>query len=241
MPTEYGYARCSTKKQDPERQFRNIRAVSPNVKFYFDAYTGTTMDRQSWNRLMKVIKPDDTIYFDSVSRMSRNADEGIQEYKRLYEKGVNLKFLKEPHIDTDVFRNALNTKVPLTGTDVDLILDGVNNYLMVVAEKQIRLAFEQAELEVTQLRQRTCEGIITAKANGKKPGRVSGRKYSSKKSNRCKPLIRQLSKDFEGAMKDTEIISFLGISKSTYYRYKLELAEETKAEEPSPEAVDAES
>ena len=226
----YGYTRCSTKKQDPMRQYRNLTEAAQKAgvqitKFYFDAYTGTKMEgRKEWNRLMKVVKPGDTIMFDSVSRMSRNAEEGIQEYRRLYEMGVNLRFLKEPHIDTDVFRAALeNSKLPMTGTDVDHILAGVTKFLMCLAEKQIALAFEQSEKEVLDLQQRTREGIITAKANGKIVGRPKGKKVTTKKSIRCKKYIRDMSKDFNGTMKDTEIMDVLGIARQTYYNYKKQL------------------
>ena len=223
----YGYARCSTKKQDPQRQYRNIEAVDSTARFFFDAYTGTKMDgRKDWNRLMKLIKPDDTIIFDAVSRMSRNADEGVEEYKRLYAMGVHLRFIKEPHIDTDVYRTAASAAIPLTGTDVDLILEGINKYLMVVAEKQIRLAFEQAEKEVTDLRQRTREGIITAKANGKMPGRKEGTRIETRKSIEAKAIIKKRSKDFDGDMKPGELLRLLGISKNTFYKYKRELEEE---------------
>ena len=49
---------------------------------------------------MNQIKKEDTIVFDSVSRMSRNADEGFKDYKMLYSMGVNLIFLNEPLINT---------------------------------------------------------------------------------------------------------------------------------------------
>lgn len=226
----YGYARCSTKKQDVQRQLRNITAVYPgqNVKFFFDIFTGTKMEgRKDWNRLMKVIKPDDTICFDSVSRMSRNAEEGIAEYKRLYLMGVHLVFIKEPHINTDVYREALDKcKLPMTGTDVDFILEGVEKFLLALAEKQITLAFAQAEKEVMDLRQRTCEGIVTAKLNGKVPGRPEGKTVQTKKSIECKKMILALSKEFNGSLKDTEIMQFLKITRNTYYKYKRELMQE---------------
>lgn len=229
MCAVYGYTRCSTKKQDPLRQYRNLEAAAEKMsikieKIYFDAYTGTKMDRKDWQRLMKKVKPGDTIIFDSVSRMSRNAEEGINEYKRLFEMGVHLIFLKERHIDTSVFRAALNnSQIPLTGTDVDHILKGVQMFLMAVAENQIRLAFEQAEKEVLDLHQRTKEGLITAKSKGKVIGRQEGQKYETKKSIRCKKLILEKSKDFNGNMIDADLIKVLEIKRQTYYKYKKEL------------------
>lgn len=57
----------------------------------------TKQDRPEWNKLYKKAKAGDTIIFDSVSRMSRNADEGFCLYEELYNKGIELVFLKEPH------------------------------------------------------------------------------------------------------------------------------------------------
>lgn len=226
----YGYARCSTKKQDAQRQLRNIAAAcqDANIKFYFDAFTGTKMEgRKDWSRLIKVIKPGDTIYFDSVSRMSRNAEEGVKEYQRLYTMGVHLIFLKEPHINTDVFHEALEkSKIPMTGTDVDLILAGVEKFLLTLAKKQVELAFEQAEKEVADLQQRTREGIVTAKLAGKSVGRTQGAHIVTQKSIDCKKVIRDLSKMFGGPMKDKDLIKLLSIDKNTYYRYKAQLKEE---------------
>ena len=178
---------------------------------------------------MKVIKPGDTIIFDAVARMSRNADEGVETYKKLFNMGVNLKFIKEPHIDTEVYRAAINTRIPMTGTDVDAILEGVNAYLFLVAEKQIRIAFEQSEAEVLRLRQRTREGIVTAKAKGKTIGRVEGSKHNTKKSFHCKKVIQEMSRDFDGSLHDSELIRILGIARHTYYKYKKEMKEAEEA------------
>ena len=49
-------------------------------------------------KLLKTVKSSDTIVFDSVSRMSRNASEGFALYQDLLEKNVELVFLKEPHM-----------------------------------------------------------------------------------------------------------------------------------------------
>ena len=62
----------------------------------------------------------------------------------------------------------------MTGTNVDFILKGINEYLMVLAKEQTKLAFEQSEKEVADLHQRTREGLLTAKLNGKQVGHRKG-------------------------------------------------------------------
>lgn len=89
----YGYCRISRPTQNIERQRRNIEAAYGNVKIFQEAFTGTKREgRKEFEKLLKIVRPDDTIIFDSVSRMSRNAEEGIKLYFELYDKGVNLFF-----------------------------------------------------------------------------------------------------------------------------------------------------
>ena len=144
----YGYCRISTPRQNIERQVRNIKAEYPDAVIFKESYTGTKLDRPEWNKLMRKIKPGDSIIFDSVSRMSRNAEDGIALYMELYKRGIDLVFLKEPLINTAVYKETARRAVPMTGTDVDVILQGINQYLLLLAERQIALAFGQAQKEV---------------------------------------------------------------------------------------------
>ena len=228
MCKEYGYCRKSQQKQNIERQIRNIKAEYPNAIIIQEAYTGTTIDRKEWNKLYKAVKAGDTIIFDSVSRMSRNAVEGFTAYEELFRRGVELVFLKEPHINTKTFKTAIETAIPITGTNLDFILDGVNKYLMALAKEQIIIAFQQAEKEVADLHQRTREGIETARLKGKQIGLKQGTKLNVKKSAPAKEAIRKYSKDFDGVLEDAEVIKLAGISRNTYYKYKRELKEEAE-------------
>ncbi|MCR5740160.1 MAG: recombinase family protein, partial [Lachnospiraceae bacterium] len=172
----YGYARISRKEQSIDRQVRNIKAEYPDAVIVQEAYTGTKMERPEWMKLHSKIRSGDVIIFDSVSRMSRNADEGIETYFELFENGIQLVFLKEHYIDTTVYADNMRDKIELQGTDEDEIFKGLNNYFRKLAAKQIRISFEQAEKEVTDLHQRTKEGIATARINGKQIGQVKGSK-----------------------------------------------------------------
>ena len=96
----YGYCRISKAKQSIERQKRNIKAEYPDAILIEEVFTRTSINRKEWLRLVNKVETEDTIVFDSVSRMSGNAEDGFKAYEELYEKGVNLVFLKEPHINT---------------------------------------------------------------------------------------------------------------------------------------------
>lgn len=221
----YGYCRISTPQQNIERQERNIKAAYPDAVLVSEAYTGTKIERPKWSRLLARVVKGDTIVFDSVSRMSRDAVDGYAAYEDLYSRGVTLVFLKEPHINTDTYRAAMSVSLPKTDTKVDILLDAVEQFMLALAKEQIQLAFDQSEKEVKDLHQRTSEGIKTAKLNGKQIGQPKGAKLTTQKSIAAKQIIKQHAKEFGGSLSDPEVIKLAGISRNSYYKYKRELTE----------------
>lgn len=228
----YGYARISTKQQNIERQVRNIKAAYPDAIIIKEAATGTKLEgRQELDRLLSAVRCDDTIVFDSVSRMSRNAAEGFSLYKDLMEKGIHLVFIREPYVNTSTYQEAAANHISVnvsTGDDAtdDLVTDmttAVNKYMLRLAEKQIQLAFAQAEKEVKDLHQRTKEGIETARMHGKQIGQQAGKKLTIKKKSPAMDTIRKHSRDFDGTLTDTECIKLTGLSRNTFYKYKAEM------------------
>ena len=223
----YGYCRISTNKQNIERQVRNILAAYPSAIIVKEVYTGTKFQgRKELDKILKTIRPNDTIVFDSVSRMSRNSDEGYTLYEELFNKGITLVFLKEPHINTDTYKKAISGSIAMTGTNADYILEGVNKYMLALAKEQIKICFEQAEKEVKDLRRRTIEGIETARLNGKQIGRAAGTKIEYESTKQKKREIYKYSSSFNGMLKDKEVIKLFGISRNSYYKYKREIKEE---------------
>lgn len=233
----YLYCRISQRKQNIDRQRRNLKEAFPDGTIVEEAYTGTTTARPQWTKLYKKVTAGDTIAFDSVSRMSRNAEEGMDVYEDLYNRGVKLVFLKEPHINTEVYREKTRRQVErITGTGsaatdklINSVLDALQEYTIALAREQIRLAFDQSEKEVKDLQQRTKEGLQTAVLNGKKLGRESGAKVETKKAKAAKKKILELSQDFNGTNNDAEVMKILGISRNTYYKYKGELRQAREA------------
>ena len=228
----YGYCRISTPRQNLERQVRNIRAAYSDAVIIREIYTGTKMrERKEFEKLLRKVSDGDTLVFDSVSRMSRTSQDGYKTYEELYKRGVSLVFLKEPHINTSTYQQAMDNHFSVkikTGDQasdelMSGILNAVNNYMLSLAKRQIQLAFEQAEKEVVNLHQRTREGIETARLNGKQIGLVQGTKLVTKKSVKSKRLIQKYSRDFFGTLPDKDCIKLIGISKGSYYKYKREL------------------
>ena len=227
----YAYCRVSTKHQRITRQITNITELYPRAIIIREFYTGTTQNRPQWDKLISTIKKEDTIVFDSVSRMSRNAQEGYNDYKILYEKGVHLIFLNEPLINTSVFdstrNNLLSINIETGNTAVDQFFKGnielINNFMMALAEEQIKTAFEQSEKEVTDLHSRISQGIREAKRNGTQIGLIKGTELTTKKSIECKAIIKKHAKDFGGTLDDPDVMKLCGCSRNSYYKYKKEI------------------
>ena len=226
-PIIYGYCRVSTTKQKIERQIDNIRSIFPDAVIVQESFSGTTLDRPEFNKIINHVKPGDTICFDEVSRMSRNAVDGYELYETLYNLGVNLVFIKEPYINTDVYRDACNRRIELTGEEItDVMIDAMNQVMLILAKKQIQLAFNSAQAEIDYLHRRTSEGVRKAQLNGKTVGRKAGSKVTTKKSLIAKEIIKKHSLSFGGSLNDDEVIKLTGVGRNTYYRYKRQIKQE---------------
>lgn len=241
MGKTYGYARVSTKNQRLDRQIRNIEDYCKDrkiEKIYKEKYTGTKMGRLQFQKLLAAVSSGDTIIFDSVSRMSRSADEGYTLYMQLLQEGIDLIFIKEPHINTSYYKQmqAKKMKIASTGKEstdrlISAIVDAITEFQNEETKEKIRIAFEQSEKEVQDLHIRISEGIKTTQRlneslpeeQRKQIGQKKGSTFQTKKSIIKKEGIRKMSKDFDGDMKDKEIIEILEISRNTYYKYKKEL------------------
>lgn len=231
--TVYLYARISNKKQVIDRQIRNLLAFNPEGKLIEETFSGTTNDRPQFNKLIKRVCEGDTIVFDSVSRMSRNAEEGIALYKELFARGVNLVFIKERYIDTEAYKEALKGVISVncasgsseTDTLIREIMNAINKFMLNKASSDIEKAFQQSQKEVDDLHERTREGIREARERGAQIGIKKGAKLTTKKSVISKDIIQKHSKDFNGTLNDSEVIKLAGLSRKTYYKYKKELKE----------------
>ena len=89
-------------------------------------------------------------------------------------------------------KKALSNNIRMTGTKTDIILKAINEYLMELAKEQIIIAFEQSEKEVSDLHQRTREGMETARLKGKQIGRKRGTTIVTQKGIAIKEGIKKI-------------------------------------------------
>lgn len=150
--TTYGYIRVSSKDQNEDRQRIAMRAAGVEDPYIFmDKQSGKDFERPGYKRVLRKIKPGDTLIIKSIDRLGRNYDEILEQWRVITkEKRAAIVVLDMPLLDTRQGRD-------LTGT---LIADIVLQLLSYVA---------QTEREF--IRQRQAEGIAAARANGVHFGR----------------------------------------------------------------------
>ena len=230
----YGYVRVSTVNQKTQRQIDNIKGYNADAIIREEKQSGKDIENRAvFKKLLSDVKAGDTIIFDEVSRMSRNAQEGYELYMDLMNKGINLVFLKEHHIDTDEYKRRTENHIQKVTSQSEKMDRLINGILELVADFErdnlkdnIRLAFEQAEHERLFLIKRVTE---RKDKSDKHQGRPKGStNIKSDKADHIKKVIREQSKDFDGKFSDAKIMrEYLhGIARNTYYKYKKELAEE---------------
>lgn len=246
----YGYLRVSTKHQDIGRQRVNILREYPAAVIYEETHSGGDYSGcVVLDKLLKVVRAGDTIVFDSVSRFSRDNVTGPQEYKRLFRDNVSLVFLNEPYINTENYRRALDVAIPRTGTFVDPILDGVEEALLQLAEKQVQDAFDQANKELMDIRSRTSQALqkkIAENRNLPQEQRIRiGTQKGDTFTTRKKVIaIQRIVEGIKNGYPDEVIMNNIAgdlkkqlpdskckdISRNTYYNYKREVLGREKRE-----------
>ena len=153
MENIYGYIRVSTKEQNTDRQYVAMLEAGLNrSKIYMDMKSGKDFERPKYKKLIKKLRPDDTLVITSIDRLGRNYDEILEQWRIITkEKHVNIVVLDMPLLDTR------KKEKDLTGTFIaDLVLQ-ILSYV--------------AETERTNIRKRQAEGIAAAKEKGVHLGR----------------------------------------------------------------------
>ncbi len=163
--------------------------------------------------LSNQFKEDDIVICMSIDELgditdlSDDIDIVVDEYMKIYEKGVTLIFDKSTQCNS-MF---IQTLVSDTQNFETVLRKCIYNY---IAQKENEIKYSKKHK-------------FTADARGTKLGIRKGTKLTTLKSIEMKAKIRSLAKDFRGSLGDNELIQELGISRNTYYKYKKAIKEET--------------
>ena len=82
MAKTYGYVRVSTREQNEDRQLvamRDFGILDRNI--FLDKLSGKDFERPSYRRLLKKLKPDDTLVIKSIDRLGRDYEEILEQWR----------------------------------------------------------------------------------------------------------------------------------------------------------------
>lgn len=152
--TTYGYARVSTREQNPRRQIDALVAFPlPRSRIYVDHASGATFDRPRYRQLMRRLRANDTLVVKSIDRLGRSYAEILAQWRHLtQDRQVNIVVLDMPLLDTRT-----TAAQGITGTFISDIVLQLLSYI--------------AQVERENIRQRQAEGIAAARARGVHLGR----------------------------------------------------------------------
>lgn len=200
---EYAYCRVSTRDQNLDRQLVAMEEQGiPSKNIFSDKASGKDFDRPEWQRLLRKMKPGDTLIIKSLDRLGRNYDEILEQWADITKKDIGIIVLDMPILNTAKDRD-------LTGR--------------LIANIVLQLLSYVAETERAFIKQRQKEGIAAAKARGVQLGRKPKPRH---------PTWRIMCRRIEaGELSVTLAAKALGIPRSTMHFYLKQYREELAASE----------
>lgn len=176
-----GYARCSTLDQNLDWQIDALTKEGCD-RIFQEKFTGTRKDRPELLRMMDLLREGDTVIICELTRLSRSVKDLFDLVEQVEKAGANIKSLKEPWLDTTTPQGRL----------LFTIFSGVSQF-----EREL-------------IRERTMEGLASARARG----RMGGRPGKDKK------IVEQALTLYDSkAYSVDEISKTTGISRATLYKY----------------------
>lgn len=196
---DYGYVRVSSSTQNPDRQIRQLMKngiLYDNI--FVEHFTGKTIKRPKFQKLLKKIQSGDHIYVTSFDRLGRNYDETLEAWTYITkQKKANVVILDLPMLDS-------KSKV---GEETGKLLSDILIYLMAYI----------ADMERQKNREAQRMGIEAKKARGEwneygRPRKVSRERFKEYYVNYL-----------DDKLTIEECMEQLNISKTTFLRYEKEL------------------
>lgn len=165
-----GYARVSTKEQNPEMQISALEKAGCE-KIFTEKESGRKLNRTVFNKIIRRLKTGDTLVVWKIDRLGRSISGICKVVDDLKNKGVFIESLTE----------SINTQTQL-------------------GELFCKLSVFFAEIEISNHSERTIEGLNNARKNGKILGRPSKPKISIAQLEKIKNFrqsglsVREISK-----------------------------------------------
>ena len=188
----WGYARVSSKEQNEDRQIIELQPlVTTDSHLLIEKQTGKNFDRPVYQSLKNIMREGDVLVVKSLDRLGRNYDQMKEEWKDLSDRGIKIKVLDTPMLDTSKYDDQLMGR---------FVSDIVLNVLSFVAENERK-----------NIKQRQAEGIAIAKSKGVKFGRPKVELPDN---------FEDVYLEWKaGNIKAVEAMSILGIKKTMFYKF----------------------
>ncbi|MBW9211765.1 recombinase family protein [Mumia sp. zg.B21] len=147
MSNIIGYARVSTREQNPDAQAAELREAGAKRVFVDHGESSRITDRPQWQACLAYLRPGDMLVIRALDRVAGTEQMAIEIIRDLGRRGVRLKSLTEPFLDVD------------TSTPMGEAIVGIMAVL--------------AQLRVATIRENTRRGLAHARAQGRVGGRPS--------------------------------------------------------------------
>lgn len=178
---KFGYARCSTLDQNLDWQIDALTKEGCD-RIFQEKFTGTKKDRPELLRMLDMLREGDAVIICELTRLSRSVKDLFDLVERVEKAGANIKSLKEPWLDTTTPQGRL----------LFTIFSGVSQF-----EREL-------------IRERTMEGLASARARGRMGGRPG---------KDPKVVEQALTLYNSKAYSVDEISKTTGLSRGTIYKY----------------------
>lgn len=197
---KFGYARVSTKGQDLTRQITALENAKCD-KIYHDKKSGKDMNRDELNKLLSMVRKNDTIVVTDIDRLGRNFTEISDLYDRLKKMGVSIVVLNQ----------SLLNYTPNDSKD-EIINVVVVPLLMYLADRERKTIIERVKDGIKNL-----PVDETGKKYSRKTGKFVGR--PPKAISLSKEEIAMLQRVRNNELSVTGFCKYMRISRASYYKY----------------------
>lgn len=200
-----GYHRTSTTEQHLDRGIKAIKEHCEKnglklKKIYTDQQTGKNFDRPRYTVMKEdVLERGDILIISEIDRLGRNKVDTLKELQYYKDNGIRVMILEIP--TTLVDYSSMNNSM------AEMMMETINNMLI-----EMYAVMAQVEIEKKEKRQR--EGIEAKKERGEWDD------YGRPKAMDMETFSEQYKRVVDGEMRPFELMKELGLTKSTFYRYK---------------------
>lgn len=188
-----GYARCSTREQNPNRQIDALQDFGvPTENIVLEMKSGKNFQRPAYQEMVNRLKKGDTLVIDSLDRLGREREGIVEEWRRITKvQGADIVVLDMPILDTRTKHHNITSS---------FVADVVLYVLGYVSEN-----------ERLQNRERQSAGIAAAKSRGVK--------FGNKPKERPE-IFDELKEQYNmGKISSREAGKKLGVSHTTFLKW----------------------